>query len=174
MRNLTPLAAGAALLLASCSSGDSEIVGGADLGSSAVDRTGESGFTASQDIDPEAGSEMAGSEKDSPFVTVVVELPANGLLIGTAIIALEDITYTDVAAPELDRIELPVSDLRSQGNMVDLYLPVPLDGQTEVNASVHIDTDSDGAITQGDWISPNIVLVSSFTGSTVVVTIVEV
>lgn len=169
MRNLTPLAAGAALLLASCSSGDSEIVGGADLGSSAVDRTGESGFTASQDTDPEAGS-----EEDSPFVTVVVELPANGLLIGTAIIALEDITYTDVAAPELDRIELPVSDLRSQGNMVDLYLPVPLDGQTEVNASVHIDTDSDGAITQGDWISPNIVLVSSFTGSTVVVTIVEV
>ena len=152
----------AALLLAACSSGESEAVPTDDAG-----EDGDAGVAG--DVIPE---DVA--EDDAVLITVMVELPSDQLLEGMVIVALEDISYADVISPELGRVELSVSELRSQGDAVDIYLPVPLDGDVEVNAAVHIDVDMDGVISTGDWISPSIVRVSSFTGLTVSVAIIEV
>ena len=164
MKTLMHFMAVAALLLAACSSGESEAVLTGDTG-----EDGDSGFAPSGDAVPEDVV-----EDDAALITVVVELPSDQLLEGMVIVALEDISYADVSSPELGRVELSVSELRSQGNAVDIFLPVPLDGNVEVNAAVHIDIDMDGVISTGDWISPNIVRVSSFTGLTVSVAVVEV
>ena len=158
------LMAGAAVLLAACSSGESEAV----LSSEAGQDT-DAGFAPSSDATPQ---DVA--DNDAPLITVVVELPSDQLLEGMVIVALEDISYTDVSSPELGRVELSVSELRSQGNRVEIYLPVPIDSGIDINASVHIDSDRDGTISTGDWISPDIVLVSAFTGLTVSVAIVQV
>ena len=152
------LVAGAALLLAACSSGEPE-------GPDAID----AGFAPAGDEEPDSFA-----EEDSPFVTVLVDLPSDQSLEGLAIVVLEDVSYASVSARELFRVELRVSELRTQGNMVDVYLPVPLDGDIAVNVSVHIDTDTDGAISQGDWISPNNVLVTSMSEFPVSVPIAEV
>jgi hypothetical protein len=99
---------------------------------------------------------------------------ADETLAGMVIVALEDVSFADVPSAELGRVEMPVSDLRDQGSKVDFFLPIPLEESADVNASVHVDVDGDGQLSEGDWTSPEIVPVSSFGGSTVAVSLIEI
>jgi hypothetical protein len=126
------------------------------------------------DLVPADGAEPQADAAGPSTVSVVVELPADRALAGMAIVTLEDVSYADVPASELGRVELPVDELLDQGAMVEIFLPIPLDGSIDVNAAVHIDVDEDGAVSQGDWVSPDLVLVTAFTGSTVSVPIIQV
>ncbi|MEL7156972.1 MAG: hypothetical protein AAFN30_10275 [Actinomycetota bacterium] len=141
-----------------------------------------SGCSSSLDPDPEIGSgvssttvidgvefdtEQADQAEADPaitdFVLVKVQLPADQALTGTVIVALEDVSLADAAPIELERVEMPVNDLIVAGGEVEVFLPVPLDGSLDINASAHVDVDQDGAISAGDWISTELVLVTPAT-----------
>jgi hypothetical protein len=153
------------LLLSAC--------GGQEAGSDSAQTAG-SELGSESDLLPADGSGPEGDAIGPTTVSVVVELPAGQTLNGMAIVALEDVSYADVPATELGRVELPVTELRDQGAKVDIFLPLPLDGSTDVNATVHIDVDGNGEVSEGDWMSTEMVLVTGFAGTTVSVPIVQI
>jgi uncharacterized lipoprotein YbaY len=126
------------------------------------------------DLVPADAGDSGGDAIGPTTVSVLIELPADETLAGMVIVALEDVSFADVPSAELGRVEMPVSDLRDQGSKVDFFLPIPLEESADVNASVHVDVDGDGQLSEGDWTSPEIVPVSSFGGSTVAVSLIEI
>jgi hypothetical protein len=107
-------------------------------------------------------------------VTVTVDIPADAELFGVAVVALEDVSLADAPSVEIARVEMPVDQLAGQGNKVDVFLPLPLDGTIDVTATVHIDVDENGAFSQGDWISPELAMVTPETQSNIVLGLVRI
>lgn len=91
-------------------------------------------------------------------VMVTIALPAGHVLTGKAIITLEDISVQDAASVKLASISIPASTLIDDQYTVavpiDLGLVKP---DTSVNVAVHIDSDNNGLLSEGDWISDSIV-----------------
>lgn len=162
------------MLLMACGSDDGEPTladgaGSDDDGASSVTASGAD----SQII--EEGDQRPEDEVDgASVVRVVVELPPDIDLAGNVIVALEDITYSDTEAVEIARLELPVAQLIEQGNQVEMFLPLPLDGSVDVTATVHLDVDENGTFSQGDWISPELAMVTPETSSNVIVNLVQI
>ncbi|MEM9131832.1 MAG: hypothetical protein AAF962_09285 [Actinomycetota bacterium] len=94
------------------------------------------------------------------FVAVNVQLPTAPPETGTAVVALADVTRADGEPIELERIEMPMSELIAAGNRVEVFLPVPLDGSLDIAANAAIDVDTDGLIGPGDWASTELVLIT--------------
>ncbi len=94
------------------------------------------------------------------FVAVNVQLPVAPPATGTAVVALADVTRADVEPIELERVEVPMSELVAAGNRVEVFLPVPLDGSLDIAANAAIDVDGDGLIGPGDWASTELVLIT--------------
>lgn len=109
-------------------------------------------------FDTDQGDEAP--EPVTDFVLVNVELPADQALAGTMVVALADVTQVDAPPVELERIEVSVNDFVAGGSRTQVFLPVPLDGSLDIAATAHVDTDSDGTINAGDWISVEQVLVT--------------
>lgn len=107
-------------------------------------------------------------------VSVKVDLPDDVELFGVAVVALEDISLADAPSIEIARVEVPVGQLATQDNTVEVFLPLPLDGTIDVTATVHIDVDENGAFSQGDWISPELAMVTPESQSNIVVNLVRI
>ncbi len=139
------------------------VVASACTGEEVGSPSGSSSTTVADGIafETAAADQVApGEESLTEFVVVTVDLPPGQTLTGTAVVALEDVTLRDAAALELERVELPVEELVANGGRVEVLLPLPLDGSLDINAAVHIDVDQDGLVTSGDWISPDLRLVT--------------
>lgn len=155
----------ATLVLAGCATTD---------GQPTVAGDGEGVTAAGADAGIEGGGdERPAEEGDEPTViSVTVDAPEGVELLGTAVIAVEDVSLADASSIEIARVEVPAAELAGR-SAVDLFVPVPLDGTIEVTATVHIDTDDSGSVSPGDWISPEFVPVGPDT-SEVAVSIVLV
>jgi hypothetical protein len=147
MRSLTIWVLASTLLLPACSgrdgSDESEGVGPEVTASGA-----DAGFVDEGDDPPE------GDDQSPLVLTIRIDAPPGADLAGTTIVALEDTTQSDTEVAEIARLELPTEELRSQGDQVELLLPLPLDGSIEVATTVHIDVDESRSQSQGDWVSP--------------------
>ncbi len=155
------------VLLAACGSVDDQSTEAGDDRSAITVAGAESGIVEEGDSRPDDEADPAS------VVSITVDLPEGADIAGTAIVALEDITYADAAAVEIASVNLPVAQLVEQQNQVDIFLPLPLDGSVEVTATVHIDVDESGSISQGDWISPALAPVTG-AGDSVTVTMIQV
>lgn len=124
-------------------------------------------------IEPEGDARPEGETDAAGLVSVAVDVPVGTELAGTAIVALEDASLSDVESVEIARVELPAADLAANGNVVEVFLPLPLDGTLDITATVHIDVDENGSFSQGDWISPELTPVNGGDGA-VTVTIVPI
>lgn len=160
----------AAVTFAACGSDQSQ---GASIGSdeaSVVTVAGEDApaFEPGDSDNPEEEVDVAS------VVTVTVDLPADVELFGVAVVALEDISLADAPSVEIARVEIPVDQLAGQNNTVDVFLPLPLDGTIDVTATVHIDVDENGTFSQGDWISPDLAMVTPESQSNIVVDLVRI
>lgn len=168
---VTGLAA-AVLLLSACGStvGEPTVAGAdSDDGASAVTVSGaDSAIVEEGDDRPEDEADAAS------VVAVTVDVPEGVQLAGTAIVALEDITYSDVESVEIASVKLPVAELLQQDNVVEVFLPLPLDGSVDVTATVHIDVDENGVFSQGDWISPELAMVTPAAASAVTVIMIQI
>lgn len=163
----TSLIAGIAMLAAACGSeGDPVTV--ADENSAVTAPDADAGIVEEGDDRPPEEADRAS------VVSVIVDLPIDVELAGTVIVALEDITYADAEGVEIGRVELPVAQLRNQGNRVELFLPLPFDGSVDVTATVHIDVDESGGLSPGDWISPELAMVGADPTTPVTVSIVPI
>ncbi|MGI9596858.1 MAG: hypothetical protein ACR2QK_11900 [Acidimicrobiales bacterium] len=161
----------AAALLAACGSGgdESTVADGDENDASAVTVSGDESAIVEQ------GDDRPDNEADAASVVLVtVDLPEGADLAGTVVVALEDITYADVDAIEIASVELSVAQLLEQENRVEVFLPLPLDGSVDVTATVHIDVDENGSFSQGDWISPEVAMVTPDSASEVTVTMVQI
>ena len=151
--SITAASISLALVVAACGSdGDGVVAGQAGAGVSADGA--DAAFV-------DQGDERPDGSEGPVVVSVTVDVPPEVDLAGTAIVALEDITYSDTESVEISRIELPAADLRSQSDRVELLLPLPLDGSIDVTATVHIDVDESGGFSHGDWISPSLAPVTT-------------
>lgn len=123
----------------------------------------------------EQGDDRPEEETDAAsVVSIMVDLPEGADLAGIAIVALEDVTMADAEAIQIASLELPVDQLAAQNNMVEVFLPLPLDGSVAITATVHIDVDENGSFSQGDWISPDLVPVTTETASEITVKMVQI
>ncbi len=173
MRTRATVLASIALLLSACGSGGDDPIIADGIGS-----TGESSAVTASGADSaitDEGDDRPVDEADpASIVVVTVALPEGADVAGNAIVALEDITYVDAEAVEIANVTLPVAKLLEQGNEVELFLPLPLDGSIDVTATVHIDVDENGAFSQGDWISPELAMIAPGEGSQVTVSVVQI
>ncbi len=149
MRTAGALLAAATLMLIGCGTAD---------GQPTLAEDGEAVIAAGADAGIEGGGdERPVEEVDDPTViSVTVDAPDGVELLGTAVIAIEDVSLADASSTEIARVEVPAADVADR-TAVDLFVPVPLDGTIEVTATVHIDTDESGSVSPGDWISPELV-----------------
>lgn len=130
---------------------------------------------ADSGIEEEGDARPDDAGPESPAVVIVtVDVPDEMDRAGLAIVALEDVTLSDVESVEIGRVELPVADLVAQDNTVEVFLPLPLDGTIDVTATVHIDIDESGSLSPGDWISNELAPVTPETASTITVGIVRI
>lgn len=166
------LAASVTLAISACGSSDGESLAAAEADPGAAASAETVGGAASGIVD-EGDSAPDGEPDGAAVVAVTIDVPSGVELAGVAIVALEDITVADTEAVEIGRVELPASDLQVLGNEVEVFLPLPLDGSIDVTATVHIDVDENGAVSQGDWISPALSMVTS-DSTAVVVEIVQI
>lgn len=169
----TAAAVAAGLVLAACGSSDRGPVLAGDPGSgddgSAVAASGADSAIV------ESGDDRPPEEADAATVVLVtVDVPAETELLGTAVVSLEDISYSDTESIEIASVRVPAAELQSQDNKVEVFLPLPLDGSIDVTAAVHIDVDESGTISPGDWISPELAMVAPGEASEVTVSIVPV
>lgn len=93
-------------------------------------------------------------------VMVKVALPEGHVLEGEgeAIFTLEDISVQDAPPTVLANVTIPVITLMD--NLLQVAVPIDLDlvePDASINVAVHIDTDSNGLLSDGDWISDSIV-----------------
>ena len=153
----------AGLLLSACGSGPGEDTSAVAAG----------GDDAGADIEDTGDDRPATEDDPATVVLVTVDVPADVQLAGTAVVALEDITHADRPSVEIASVELPAAELQARDDRVELFLPLPLDGSIDVTATVHIDVDENGSVSQGDWISPDLAMVTAG-ASEVTVTIVPV
>ena len=154
MRTIATLTLTSMLLLSACSSQDGDVTA-EETGSEVMASEGEAGFIDEGDDPPE------GDDQSPLVLSIKVDAPPGADLAGTTIVALEDVTLSDTEAIEIARVELPTAELRSQGDQVDLVLPLPLDESINVTATVHVDIDESGTLSQGDLVSPSAVPVSA-------------
>ena len=162
----------ALLVLSACGSEGGETLVGAgsnDGGSEVTVAGADSSFV-------DEGADQAGSDDGAgpTVVSIKVDVPPDADLAGIAIVTLEDVSYSDVESVEIIRIELPVEDLRSQDDTVELLLPLPLDGSVDVTATAHIDVDESGSFAQGDWISNELALVTPESAAGIVLRMVRI
>lgn len=166
-------AVAAGLLLAACGSSDGGPVlageaGAGDDGSAVAASGADSAIVESGDGRPE-------DEVDAATVVVVtIDVPPEIELAGLAVVSLEDISYADEESVEIATVRVPAADLRNQDNQVEVFLPLPLDGSIDVTATVHIDVDESGTVSQGDWISPDLAMVGTGEAASVTVSVVPV
>ena len=120
------------------------------------------------------GDQTPAESGDLSVVSVTVDLPADVELAGRAIVTLEDVTYSDIDAAEIARVELTAADLRTRGDTVDVVVPLPLDGTVDINAAVHLDVDESGTLSQGDWISSELAPVTAAAAGAVTVRVVQI
>lgn len=162
----------AALLLAACGSEDRPVLAdGSAVSDDGSAITVEGAESAILDEGDDGPAEPAGDAAEA--ITVAIDVPPDAELAGTAIIALEDVSLADAGSIQIAAVEVPAGNLAAIDNEVEIILPLPLDGTIDVAATVHIDTDESGGFSQGDWISPDLVLVTPET-TTVAVTIVPI
>ncbi len=126
------------------------------------------------EIVEEGDARPDGEPGAASVVEVTVALPPDTDLVGEAVITLEDVSLADTESVEITRVELPIEDLAAQDHRVEVFLPLPLDGSVDVNAAVHLDIDEDGSFSPGDWISPELVLVTPESAANVVVEVVPI
>lgn len=155
------------LIGAACASSGDDLVTADDA--SAVTVAGaDSAIVAEGDARPE------GEADNTSLVSITVDVPEGVQLAGTAIVALEDVTFSDAESVEVARVEVSAADLAARNNQVDLFLPLPLDGSLDIVATVHIDVDENGTFSQGDWISPDLAPVTSQNAAAVSVIMVQI
>lgn len=162
------LVAALALLSACGTDGDPTVAGTGDDASAVTVAGADSAIVEQGDDRPDEEVDVAS------VVSVTVDLPPGVELAGTAIVALEDITYADAEAIEIASVELPVAQLIENDHRVDVFLPLPLDGSVEVTATVHIDIDENGVFSTGDWISPELAMVAPGSNPEVTVNVVQI
>jgi len=110
------------------------------------------------------------AQNPSSAVDVKVNLPVSHALTGKTIVTLEDISVQDVAAGEIARLVIPTSELMANQGLVTIPIGTRSDMlTTSINAAVLVDVDDNGIVSDGDWMSDSIVIVSL--GSTAVFTI---
>lgn len=159
----------AGILLAGCGSDEDETTLSAEGGDAAVVADGaDSQIVDGGDPPPDGETEPAS------IVNVTVGVPPDTDLAGNAIITLEDVTLVDTESLEIARVEIPISELAAQDHQVEMFLPLPLDGSIEVNAAVHLDIDENGSFSPGDWISPDLAMVTSESAANIVVDVVPI
>ena len=108
-------------------------------------------------------------------VMVTISVPEGKTLSGTAIITLEDITIQDTPSVQLATVRVPASTLAYA--LPTVAIPVDLrsiNSDTNVNVAVHIDSDNDGLLSNGDWISDSIVNVINNGQMAVIIDIVKI
>ena len=115
------------------------------------------------------------SESSVNRVIVTIALPLDTLLTGTTIVTLEDISRQDAASEELAKFAVDSATLKPD----EATIAVPIDlavvsPNATVNVSVHVDMDSDGVLSSGDWISESIVPVITNSKMTATVNIVKI
>ena len=160
----------AAVVLAACGGDEVQETSAGSDGATVVTVAGDDApaFEPGDEDNPDEEVDVAS------VVTVTVDIPADADLFGVAVVALEDISLADAPSVEIARVEMPVEQLAGQGNTVDVFLPLPLDGTIDVTATVHIDVDENGAFSQGDWISPELAMVTPETQSNIVLGLVRI
>jgi len=108
-------------------------------------------------------------------VVVTIVLPSGKSLSGTTVVTLEDVSLQDAPSEILARSEVASNTLQSSDGTIvvpiDLSLVSP---NAIINASVHVDADTDGTLSDGDWISDSIVPVVSNSKMSATISIVEV
>lgn len=156
------------LIGAACASSSSDDVVTADDASVVTVAGSDSAIVAEGDSRPD------GEVDNTSLVSVTVDVPEGVQLAGNVIVALEDVTVPEAEAVEVARVELPATNLAAQNNQVDVFLPLPLDGSIDVVATVHIDIDENGTFSQGDWISPDLVPVTSQNARAITVIMVQI
>jgi len=108
-------------------------------------------------------------------VVVTIALPSGKLLSGTTIVTIEDVSLQDAPSVILARLEVESTTVKSSDGTIvvpiDLSLVPP---NAIINASVHVDADSDGTISAGDWISDSVVPVITNSKMSAAISIVEI
>ena len=106
---------------------------------------------------------------------VTISVPESEILSGTAIVTLEDVTVQDTPSVSLAKVNVPASTFAHA--LPTIAIPIDLksiNSDTDVNVAVHIDSDNDGLLSNGDWISDSIVNVINNGKMAVVVDIVKI
>jgi len=123
----------------------------------------------------QASLEEENNSSSDAEVIVTIAVPEGETLAGTAIITLEDITMQDAPAVQLASVSAEASSLTH--SLPTITIPIDLslvNAGADINVAVHIDSDNDGRLSNGDWISDTIVNVINNGKMAVVVEIIKI